>query len=369
MIILKIIYLLIIIILVFYFINKYIFNENFRNLNTRKLCINKFLNNKNNYKNKNIKNIISNEINNNDSNNNYINNKILIPNIKKDLSFTFFKNNIKFYSSNFCIIPHNDSGYFINFSCVNYRINSNNHYSYSINKFMHVDKNFNLLEEKNFINNEDSIGIEDIRIFNYKNIIIFIGITNHSNDNIGIVIGKYNFNKNFLEYNEIETTFSNNKIEKNWVYFIIDDELYLIYKWYPLQICKCNDEIFFSNYSKNDKIRINLLKEIQMPLIFKNIRGSTCGFNYNNEIWFITHTQDRNPEVSYYHNFVVFDNNMNLIKYSNSFKFEGYLIEFCLGLIITDDEFIISYSILDNYSKIGVYKRTNILNEIDWTII
>ena len=100
-----------------------------------------------------------------------------------------------------------------------------------------------------------------------------------------------------------------------------------------------------------------------MPIFFKNMRGSTCGVEYNNEIWFITHFNIE-QYGKYYHCFIVFDKNMKLLRFSDYFSFEGYEVEFCLGFIITENEFLISYSIMDNYSKIGIYDKNYIINNL-----
>jgi hypothetical protein len=59
---------------------------------------------------------------------------------------------------------------------------------------------------------------------------------------------------------------------------------------------------------------------------------------------------------------------MKLKRYSEVFIFEGYLIEYCVGMVITDEHVILSYSIYDNYSKIGVYDMDYILHQLSWTI-
>jgi hypothetical protein len=48
---------------------------------------------------------------------------------------------------------------------------------------------------------------------------------------------------------------------------------------------------------------------------------------------------------------------MNLLRYSAPFKFEGESIEYCLSLVIENDEVFISYSTWDCTTKIGVYDK------------
>ena len=79
---------------------------------------------------------------------------------------------------------------------------------------------------------------------------------------------------------------------------------------------------------KIDNKLINL-KSQNIPKIFSMARGSTNGFKYNNEIWFIIHIvhQNNGEPRYYYHMFVKFDIDMNLLQYTSPFKFsdEGKL--------------------------------------------
>jgi hypothetical protein len=99
-------------------------------------------------------------------------------------------------------------------------------------------------------------------------------------------------------------------------------------------------------------------------MLFENIRGSTCGFTFNDEIWFICHLVSYENPRCYYHVFVTFDLDMNLKKYSAPFCFEGQPIEYCVGLIVENDRVIISYSIWDNKTKIAIYDKKYIDNKI-----
>ena len=94
-----------------------------------------------------------------------------------------------------------------------------------------------------------------------------------------------------------------------------------------------------------------------MPKMFKRARGSTCGYKYKNEIWFVTHIVSYEQPRHYYHVIVVFDNDMNLQRYSAPFKFDSDPIEYCLGLVVKDNNVVISYSTWDRTTRIGVYDK------------
>jgi len=269
-----------------------------------------------------------------------------------------------FTSSSSCIIPNSDStGYLMNMRLVNYNIDGNGCYHncdkhiITINKYLELDSNFEVKQEK-IINFEfvdrRYIGVEDVRIFrticnNDSESLRFIGTGYHENNKIGIVYGKYSplEDDNSLKPKEIVSSFTNSDCEKNWVYVNVCGDLRIVYNWGPLKLCKIDDTV--------DKL--NLIKTIEMPNIFNRVRGSTCGANYKNEIWFIGHIVSYEQPRHYYHIFSVFDENMKLLRYSAPFKFDTECIEYCLGLVVEDDRVICTYSSWDRTTILAVYDK------------
>jgi hypothetical protein len=269
-----------------------------------------------------------------------------------------------FNSSSSCIIPNSDStGYLMNMRLVNYNIDGNGCYHncdkhiITINKYLELDSNFAIKREK-IINFEfvdkRYIGVEDVRIFrtncnNEADALKFIGTGYHKNNKIGIVHGNYCplNDDNSLKLQEIVPSFANSDCEKNWVYVNLGGELHVVYNWGPLKLCKIDDTAR----------KLNLIKTIEMPNIFNFVRGSTCGANYKNEIWFVGHIVSYEQPRHYYHIFSVFDENMKLLRYSAPFKFDTECIEYCLGLIVEDDRVICTYSSWDRTTIIAVYDK------------
>ena len=286
-----------------------------------------------------------------------------------DMSFSTFINIIEdelnFNSSSSSIIPDiTGDGYLMNIRLVNYRIDINGNYLdcndhiITINKFVKLTKLFKIIEDENKVfcfNNDELnrryIGIEDLRIFKeLDNSLSFIGTGYHKNNTIGVVYGKYDISKDLLIGKDIKPSFSNNSCEKNWVYINYKNQTYVIYNWYPLQICKIINN------------KLELIESKNMPKIFNHVRGSSCGFEYNNEIWFINHIVSYETPREYYHIISVFDKEYNLLRYSTLFKFEGDKIEYCLSLIVENDRVICSYSTWDRTTKLGIYDKKYIDN-------
>lgn len=281
-----------------------------------------------------------------------------------------------FYSSSSCLIPNlNNDGYNLNVRYVNYYINERGGYEncekhvISINKYIELDKDFNVKNEKWMeleFDNRRYIGIEDIRIFNdiKTNDLLFIGTGYHQNEQIGVVTGKYDTETLKLKPLEITQDFNNSGCEKNWVFINFAGETHIVYDWNPLNIHKIN----------KDTQKLEFVAKRETPFIFSRIRGSTSGFRYSKkvdeningnikidieevEIWFVNHIVSYESPRNYYHIISVFDESMNLLRYSAPFKFEGEPIEYCLSILVEDERVLINYSNWDRTTRIGVYDK------------
>ena len=206
------------------------------------------------------------------------------------------------------------------------------------------------------------MGIEDIRIFPDADDplkLIYMGTSQHQDGKIGMLYGDYDLEKENIEYTEINPSFCDSWCEKNWVYFKFKGENHVIYKWSPVQICKVNKD---SNELDMVELRHN------MPKIFLHVRGSTPGFKYENEYWFVLHIVSYESPRHYYHIIATFDDDMNFKKHSAPFKFEGECIEYTLGLIVEKERVIIPYSTWDRSTKIAVYDKKMIDERIKYPL-
>jgi hypothetical protein len=272
-------------------------------------------------------------------------------------------NNISYnlLSSSSSIInhPNFDDRYILITRNLNYIIDKNanthnlNEKIVTFNKIIVLNKYFNIIREfflETPFQNVPYIGVEDVRFFVHDNAIYYIGsYCDEMDQRIKIVSGTYDINDTKLIPNIITPSFhTNNNWEKNWVFFNNNGDLNIIYKWKPLYICKINYDT-----KKLDLLNTN----DNVPAFFNMFRGSTNGIEYDNKIWFIVHYSKKiNDKNCYLHAFVVFDKQMNLLGYSNPFKFKNCIIEYCIGMEMNKNtnNFIITYSLLDRRSNLIV---------------
>ena len=112
------------------------------------------------------------------------------------------------------------------------------------------------------------------------------------------------------------------------------------------------------------------IKIKKMPPIFELVRGSSSGVYCpeDNTIWFIVHIVSYDTPRHYYHMFVKFDMDMNLLRYSspwifdtNNSKLPGS-IQYSLSFLIETERILINFSIQDSTTDIGIYDRKYIEN-------
>jgi len=306
-------------------------------------------------------------------------------NLSKTMNVCVLNKNIEIYSGTPTIIDISNN-YLINLRWINYNYNE---YGgkikipkqwISINSRFLVDQNFNKISDEYFLKENFmeqleyiGVGLEDIRIFKFNDEHYYMATFFDNNRKMtSVSSGKYNMDEESykLEKNIIlPTLYDTNKnkiIEKNWSYVNYKSELCIVYNWFPLRIGKID-------YNEKNMNIFEIRQNI--PEYFKEARGSTSGIDYNNEIWFVLHKAQKydlhykkqgNTFYNYQHFFAVFDLDMNLLRYSELFKFEDCKVEFCIGMIIQNDELILSYSALDTKSIIAKYDIDYIKKGIKW---
>jgi tetratricopeptide (TPR) repeat protein len=261
-------------------------------------------------------------------------------------------------SSSLCPTLYNKGNYIMNIRYVNYHIFENGKYKtdkqiISLNKFVILNKNMEKIQTYDIPNEESSrlyVGIEDIRIFPFQDNYFYIGTTFHETNTMGMNFGRYPAKWDELMFykqgKDIYQHFDkSSQCEKNWALINWKNEIHIIYKWHPLTICKLNNDC------------IEILERRNTPQLFSLLRGSTCGYLYDNEYWFVTHIVSHENPRHYYHVIVVLDSNLNVSRYSAPFKFSGKPIEYCLSIVIENDKVLMNYSEWDRSTRIGSYDK------------
>ena len=116
---------------------------------------------------------------------------------------------------------------------------------------------------------------------------------------------------------------------------------------------------------KAEKLFLEIVKQTPTPPFFQQVRGSSNGCKYEDEMWFLCHVVEYCQPREYYHFFAVFNKDtMELKRWSHLFKFDGEKIEYALGLIVEEKRIIVSYSKWDREPSVAVYDKFKIEMEM-----
>lgn len=303
---------------------------------------------------------------------------------KKTVSFTktitknVFGKEMKFYSSTPTLVEY-EEGYWMNLRWINYSYHANGskkewpNLIVNLNSCYKLDKHFNPISEEEFLQEEEieplwgSFGQEDIRIFKHANEYYYTATSHDEKKEVVYVSGgiypmEHDFHKPYTLTNRpiIPSFYQEKRHEKNWAFVTYQNKMAMVYAWYPLQLTQID----------YDSGELNRLTTKVMPEFFKDARGSTSGYQKGKEIWFVLHKRraffkNRKHHLEYHHCFAIFDVELNLVRYSEWFTLGDSPVEFCIGLIVSDTEVILSYSLLDTQSFISVYDAAS-LRKLKW---
>lgn len=256
----------------------------------------------------------------------------------------------------------------VNYSITNnfeYRIRHQNNTVCTINYWTEFDKNFNKIYQYEIetktekIRNSHINGFEDIRICMLDDKLYGLSIDwehcqyHHPSillTHFNLIEGKYVINKVF------PIKYKNNICQKNWTLFTENSKMYVLYSHHPLTILEINPEDGDYKVIKEEYSNYNL----------KDIRGSANPIKIGNEWLVLVHEVVHKNTRKYYHRFLKYSSDWNLIDISEPFYFKDFFVEFSLS---------ISHLFIEKYNKsiINIFysSRDNTSNvlSVDYSLI
>ena len=227
-------------------------------------------------------------------------------------------------------------------------------YVYNANRAVLCDSNF-VVKETLFTHHPDVLeetydrGLQDVRLWTMSDGSIRFTATSTGLDNSPCVsVGTYNMSG---LSSAASICRHGQTCEKNWVH--ATDSL-LVHSWSPIRIGRIEDSCFVEKHTINTPF----------PGYFRNMRGSSHAATLpNGDLMFLTHIVGYcNPRI-YYHCLVVLSKETFEVKsYSYPFKLAKENVEYGAGLVIKDDQAIISYSVNDASSMLAVYNLERLMD-------
>jgi len=254
-----------------------------------------------------------------------------------------------------------DKGYTVNCRSINcvqwypdYLVLDGSKKTKTKNMFIEYDKNLNKYFESEVIENESIMyyqtpnqGLEDLRMVEFNNETYF-SATSCQLTNLGIpkmCLGKFNSDHKKEVGNVMVDKVTllqgpnENRAEKNWLPFVVDGELLLIYSFAPFIIYKPD--------LTTGKCTEFINKDPGFD--FSRFAGSAPPIAFADGYLLMIHEGIWRDRKYYVHRFVYLDKNFEITKVSEPFTFKHQGVEMCCGMVInhTEDQLIMTIALED----------------------
>lgn len=201
-------------------------------------------------------------------------------------------------------------------------------------------------------------GFEDIRLCMHNNQLYGLAVDweygekNHPSV-VLLFFKKDETDQKYFISNVRHITYENTKCQKNWTLLSKNSKLYAVYSHHPFTLLElCVDE---NNDEEEKDYKVVMSQYNRNEYDLKEIRGSASPvFIQGKKEWlFLTHEVIFKDTRKYYHRFLRYDENWNLVGVSEPFYFKKFYIEFSLSILYDDenDTIAIPYSTRDNSTE------------------
>jgi len=148
---------------------------------------------------------------------------------------------------------------------------------------------------------------------------------------------KYTINKGF------PITYNDNICQKNWTLFNEGSKMYALYSHHPLTILEIDTEN--GNYK--------VIKEQYSEYNLRDVRGSANPIRITSDkSWLVlVHEVIHKNTRKYYHRFLRYSDNWELLDVSEPFYFKELFVEFSLSIMYDNNDIMILYSSRDNTTE------------------
>ena len=214
----------------------------------------------------------------------------------------------------------------------------------------------------------DFVGLEDARIFKWEDKLYITGVRRDTTTNgqgrmeLSEIVVNDDGVQEVSRFRIPPPKDPNSYCEKNWM--PIADLPYHYVKWSnPTEVVKVDPE-------NQTCETVHLGDQINLP---RDVRGGSQVISWRDhylalthEVWLFNSEVGRKDAV-YRHRFILWDKNWNIVKFSDDFSIMSGHVEFSIGMVKRDSEFLISFGFQDNAAYVLKVPETvveEMLNEV-----
>lgn len=196
------------------------------------------------------------------------------------------------------------------------------------------------------------IGLEDVRLVDWYKDVSMIGVRRDTKKDGEGRMEVTTIDNSLKELSRVRIEPPNHSYcEKNWMPII--DQPNKFVKWTnPTEVVEYRKISDTEGISKSI-LTSEVSKELQ-DKITRDIRGGSQVIPWGDKYIAVTHEvdlwkhEDKTKDAHYYHRFVVWDKDFNMIDVSEDFKFMDARVEFAAGMAYHEGNFYITYGFQDN---------------------
>ncbi|WP_031596732.1 hypothetical protein [Ferrovum myxofaciens] len=214
---------------------------------------------------------------------------------------------------------------------------------------------------------EATHGLEDGRLFYWKHQLfgLFSGLRREGNNYFNTMVLSRVDGDHLVDPIVIPSPHGQAR-EKNWMPYVKNDELYLIYSTQPMEVYLYAGKL--EHLVREEKQHANLTIP---PLGGAMLSGSSQLIDWGETSLAVVHHRRKSPlfgklvmkhvtkdpdyqrkKVLFDHYFIRLDKDFNLMARSKKFQFETSGVEFCAGLALGSQGILLSYGVMDRLARI-----------------
>lgn len=249
------------------------------------------------------------------------------------------------------ILRLENGDYLCNIRCLNYytqnnhfifmdiNINMSDHMLLTLSPDFMIKKTVQLIDKTNNIYYDSFVkGVDDLRLIDDHRFICVHGNFN-TNRLVEQCLGTFNEKGEITKLIPLKGP-NPWRHEKNWLPYIKDDELYIVYSFNPFTMYKVNEETGDLTLYKN----ITLVENFDM-------RGSASFIPYKGGLLATVH---QSYNFSYMQRFIWMDYDFTVLKYSIPFYFQEKGLQYSMGMCHSDEGLILTNSIKETSPSIAI---------------
>lgn len=204
-------------------------------------------------------------------------------------------------------------------------------------------------------------GLEDGRLFLWKQKtwVIFTGLKNNDSGYVNTMMIAEIFHNRLINVKVLKSPHQMTR-EKNWMPWVVGDDLYFLYALAPFEVYKLVEDALVCICKKEGLIHRKSFISGSSQIVawgdgYLAVTHTRHPVSVFKKIWMKYLLRDKTYKLKktyFLHQFVTLNEEFEVTGFSEDFFFEDLGIEFCAGVAVNENNLVISYGVKDSQAKL-----------------